>query len=105
MKQQIKQRLIVFFSSILLMLPISNTLHFVLIDHSITQDFGIENVPHQCDDFILYQTYVINEFNTEIKAPIWLDFNYKSNINYYQFFQSKFIVDINNKGPPSLNFI
>ncbi|MBS7333706.1 MAG: hypothetical protein KIG88_08955 [Weeksellaceae bacterium] len=103
MKQKIKQRILVFFSSIILLLPIINALHFVLIDHTVNQDSGIIKIPHQCDDFILNQTYIIHDFTLEIEKPIWLDFYYHINVNYLKNYQSKFLFDINNKGPPNSN--
>lgn len=101
MKQNTKQRILVFFSSIILLLPITNALHFVLVDHTVNQDAGIIKVSHQCDDFILNQTYIIHDFTLEIEQPIWLDFYYHFNVNYLKNYQSKFLVDINNKGPPN----
>lgn len=83
------------------MLPISNALHFVLIDHSTNQENGIIKAPHQCDDFILNQTYTIHDFTLEIEKPIWLNFHYHFNVNYLKNYQSKFLVDIFNKGPPA----
>ena len=86
------------------MLPISNALHFVLIDHTAKQDKGIIKAPHQCDDFILNQTYTIHDFSLNIEKPIWLNFYYHFNVNYLKNYQSTFIVDIFNKGPPIISY-
>jgi len=104
MKSFIKQKLILFFSSIILMLPISNALHFVLIDHSTSTEASSTKITHQCDDFVLNQMYTFSDFNLEIVLPIWFDSHFNTNVYYAINYHFNFSIEINNKGPPVYSF-
>lgn len=101
MNQFIKHKFIVLCSNIILLLPLSNALHFVLIDHELSI-FSIKKnkITHQCDDYILYQVYTENDFNLEINPPVWINFIQIIDVFYQINSFSTFFININNRGPP-----
>lgn len=101
MNQYLRKRIIIFYSSILLMLPVLNGLHFILIDHDFSKSETSKKYSnHKCDDFTLYQVYNLNHSNFDYSNPIevrkFVYFNYLYQNNYVL----ELNVRIKNKGPP-----
>ena len=98
-----KKYIILLFNSLLLALPIVNGLHFLLVDHSNTNDFSKNKVTHHCDDFVQHHIYVFGFESTEIQAPNWTNTNFPIQVVYQINYHFDFIIELNNKGPPSFD--
>ena len=105
MNLYIKHKIIIFFSSLILALPIANALHFVLIDHTINlENENAKKIVHQCDDYIFHSVFDIHHPSVEIQSPQWFSF-LKQYIPYYSnHYHVQVLHGINNRGPPMFAF-
>lgn len=104
MKPALKRITTLFFSGLLLLIPIVNELHFVLIEHDNT--FASQQnkvIHHQCSDFFYHAVY-LDKLPEEMVVPQWIDFE-----NYLPIYsQQKDLIEgafvlLNNKGPPHIH--
>lgn len=103
MNDHYKKYIIRFLCSILLLLPISNALHFVVVDHN-PQTFTKKhkNFPHNCDDYIYSPTFISFSHSNEIEEPVWIVQNNPFEIFYFFHLADQSSLTINNKGPPNM---
>lgn len=104
MKKLLRKQFLIFFSSLILALPITNALHFVIVDHSIsTEAKSKKQIIHHCDDYLLYPVFSIDIPNFEIEKPQWIEERISYSILYIYHYHFNLITAINNKGPPYVN--
>lgn len=102
MNNQYNKYIIAFLCSILLLLPISNGLHFILVDHSQTISTKKDkNFPHNCDDYTFNPTYTAFNSLEEVEKPIWNDDIILYETFYGYNYTYLYSVGIKNKGPPN----
>lgn len=98
-----KRSIILFFSTLILSLPIVNELHFLLVDHEVVSDTKTTKViHHQCSDFCFYTVYIANRAS-KIQIIYWIE-GQPSKLFYglANFYGHHEIFDLKNKGPPML---
>lgn len=101
--QAIKSKIILFYSSIILLLPVVNGLHFILIDHSNPKEIiAKKHINHPCDHYVLYQIYYSDFPEFEINNNLVVFDKLSINEFYQNNYELNISINHQNKGPPCL---
>lgn len=95
-----KHYLSLFFCSTLLALQLISALHFIVVEHSFSDEKNKNVITHNCDEYILYPNFT----TTDISFPIYTWITNNKILKVEKIFieekVSTFNALITNKGPP-----